>query len=537
MGLLLGRALAAAGADAWAPEQAGVRIPMRDGQSLAADVYLPAQPGAYPAVLIQTPYGRQRFGSAMPDVRAPDTFLDRDHYAFVILDWRGFYGSKDALQPGQVARRGQDGFDAVEWTARQPWCNGKVGTWGPSALGRVQFLTAMEQPPALACCVPIVASAQYTYEEYYENGVYREAHVRLLDRLGFDLSRFAYPAVLSSSPVYTLAARAVHPERLQVPMLMITGWYDPGVARQMDTFRMLREHAAPEARSHARLVIGPWTHTAVGLERQGELRYPGAVNERDRVSRLFLDTWLRDDRTNGWANAPAFRWWQMGEEQWLSAESPDAVATQTIRFTLHGDGTLDERPAADEPARTFLADPKEPVLTHGGANVGFGSAGGIGIGPLDQSGIEKRSDVLSFTTEPLARPLRLFGRARVSFSFSTDQKDATFAVRLCDVYPDGRSMLVCDGAGRAKYREGTDHAAPVQPGEVYSIAFDLPPVGLTFLPGHRLRISVAGSNWPRFERNPHTGADHFDDAAAVPARHTIYFTPARPATLDLPALP
>jgi len=154
----------------WTAEQTAVAIPMRDKASLAADVFLPPTPGKYPAVVVQTPYDRTLLRAALRGV-GDKGFWDREHYAYVVVDWRGFFGSKNAGRPG-AARRGLDGFDVVEWTAAQSWCDGKVGTWGPSALGRIQLDTAQEAPPHLVCCVPLVAPIGQRYEDYYEGGVF-----------------------------------------------------------------------------------------------------------------------------------------------------------------------------------------------------------------------------------------------------------------------------------------------------------------------------------------------------------------------------
>jgi putative CocE/NonD family hydrolase len=188
------------------------------------------------------------------------------------------------------------------------------------------------------------------------------------------------------------------------------------------------------------------------------------------------------------------------------------------------------------------------VPTIGGANLGQDRntgnvtvsgvrvGGGLLAGPQDQAELERRDDVLVYSTAPLTAPLRLFGRAAVNLTFAIDQPDASFAVRLCDVYPDGRSMLVADSITRARYRDGTDRPAPVEPGKTYTVELGLPPIGLTFVPGHRLRISVAGSNAPRFELNPHTGADHFDADAAVAVTCTLFHGGTQPSTLVVPVL-
>ncbi|HEX3000660.1 MAG TPA: CocE/NonD family hydrolase, partial [Armatimonadota bacterium] len=293
--LLLGAvcALPASAAEQWKELQAGVAIPMRDGRALIADVYLPQQPGAYPCVLIQTPYGRDRFGPAMPAIGTgrDDGLLDRTRYACVIVDWRGFFDSAPAGDGIARPRYGQDGHDVVEWIARQPWSNGKVGTWGPSALGRVQYWTARTRPPHLTCCMPLVAADGPVYDEYYENGVYREAHVKIMERLGFPISEAAAAATRPNSLIYRLTARLDDPRCYQVPFQIMTGWYDPGVTAQIRAFEKLHTRAEGVTRAYSKLIIGPWHHTGIGMARQGALAFPGAVPERDHATRLFLDYW------------------------------------------------------------------------------------------------------------------------------------------------------------------------------------------------------------------------------------------------------
>jgi predicted acyl esterase len=543
-GILLGLSLIvtpARGAEPepWVRQRTGVEIPMRDGQVLIADVYLPAAPGHYPTVLVQTPYSRKRLGAALPEDNTRERLFDRDHYAVVVLDWRGFYDSKAARKRNTRGQLGTDGFDAVEWIARQPWSDGKIGTWGPSALGRVQFATALEQPPHLVCCVPLVAPNGYAYEDYYENGVLREADVQMLDRLGFNLGAIVRPASKSSALIYTAPALQPRPERFNVPMLMITGWYDHGLTRQIATFETLRTRSGEATRTNTKLLIGPWHHMAVGKARQGALEYPGAAGERDRMSQRFLDYWLRGLKENGWDEIAVVRWWQMGEERWITAPSLAAVKTSPATFFLGADGTLSRDSAAGSrlEVRQFVSDPSKPVPTIGGANLGADSGEGLLAGPQDQAEVERRGDVLVYSTAPLTEPLRAFGRLTVKLAFAIDQKDASLAVRVCDVDRTGRSMLVCDSIARARYRDGTDEAAPVEPGKTYTVSLALPPIGLTLVPGHRLRISIAGSNAPRFEINPHTGADHFDAGAAVPVRCTLFHGGDTPSTLTVPVLP
>ena len=523
--------------DAWAPAQTDVRIPMRDGQALAADVWLPAAPGRYPAVLIQTPYNRRGFRSVLQS-RGERGIFDLEHYAFVVLDWRGFHGSKGAQVTGSRPRYGQDGFDAVEWIAAQSWSDGRVGTWGPSALGRVQFMTAVERPPHLVCCVPLVAAAGYSYDEFYADGLLREAHVNDLERLGFGALTSALALGDPTLVCRVLSRLPDRIERINVPAFVITGWYDISVPQELRTFEALRGRAGEVAQANSKMLVGPWHHTAVGRAAQGALRYDGAEGESDRMARLFLDYWLRDRKDNGWADVALLRWWQMGEAGWLTANDPPGPKTTPASLYLHADGLLSaEKPRTGEPSRTYVSNPTNPVPTIGGANLPSVSPRDPQPGPQDQRELEARDDVLVYTTGVVREPLRLFGSVTLTLSFAVDQRDATFAARLCEVHPDGRSMLICDGATRAKYRSGPERALSVSPGQTYEATVLLPPTAITIATGHRLRVSVAGSKYPRFQLNDHSGEDAFHLERAVPVTCTISHDPTHPSTLSVPILP
>ncbi len=490
----------------WQETNSDARIPMRDGQHLAADIYLPPAAGEYPTILIQTPYNRTNFRvAARWNGRG---IIDRDRYAYVVLDWRGYFGSKPART--RRPNRGQDGYDAVEWIAAQEWSDGKVGTWGASALGKVQFMTAKEQPPHLACCVPIVAAEGQAYEDFFMDGVYRKAHLESLVRVGFG-GFSALSQIRQSTALLRLLANSFDQvASVNVPILMITGWYDHAAARQLDTFEALHDSSGPVTQENANILIGPWHHSAIGKSVQGALEYPSAEGESDRAALAFFDYWMRGEKDNGWADQPKFRGWQINEGAWIDSAN------------LGGPDTTERVIALDGPARTIISDPAKPVPTIGGANLDRRSGSQLLAGPHDQSELEARDDVAVYSIDPGDEPLRIHGSVRVELTFETTQRDATFAARMCDVHPDGRSMLIVDGVTRAKYREGPGAALAVQPGQTYTATITLPPAAITIGDGHQLRVLIAGSNYPRFELNPHTGDDRFDPDTAVAATYTIH---------------
>jgi predicted acyl esterase len=493
----------------WTAEQTAVAIPTRDKASLAADVFLPATPGKYPAVVVQTPYDRTLMRLALRGVgergvgeRGP---WDREHYAYVVVDWRGFFGSKNAGRVG-ATRRGLDGFDVVEWTAAQSWCDGKVGTWGPSALGRIQLDTAQEAPPHLVCCVPLVAPIGQRYEDYYEGGVFKEAHAEKLDALGFNVSRLVAAAPLPDAPAWKLAAATEHVERMNVPMFFITGWYDHATARELESFRTLLEKGGPRAREGSKLLVGPWTHTGIDQAKQGDLSFDGAAGEAARETRLFFDFHLRGQTESNWTTRPRVRTWRINEDGWTGADAwpPNGAARATL--TLHADGLIDAAaPTADEPTRKYVDDPASPVETIGGANL---PAKYVTVGPRDQAPLLSRDDVLVYTTAALGEPLRLDGVASVRVALRADRPSVDVAVRLCEVLADGRTILVADSIQRV---------TPMADGTA-AVDVEMPPLAVTIPKDGRLRLIVAGSNWPRYERNPHTGAPHYDPAKSASAK-------------------
>jgi len=489
--LLLGLA-AAAGAE----DRVDQRIPMRDGKALASDIFLPEKPGKYPTVLIQTPYSRKRTSPLGGlDLKRANIY-DREHYAYVIVDWRGFYGSKDA----SVGRpeRGKDGFDCVEWIAAQPWSDGKVGTYGGSALASQQFLTALEHPPHLVCCVPMIQALGQTYDRYYPGGVWLEAHSASLTRLGFGGQNLVRSFPLPHQPAWKLAERTTYrPGELKVPMLLITGWWDHYPDAVLQTWRDVAGH------TESRLLIGPWDHMGVDVAQQGAWNFEGAAGAAADAARAFFDFWLRGIKENGWEKTARIRYWRVGEQGFRDAAAWPPGESKPRTFDL-----------CPGP-RTFTYDPKDPPPTLGGANLPP-----LPHGPTDHTALEQRKDLLVFRTPPMEEALTFEGNVEVEIAFSCDRVDCDLAVWLCDATPGGASVLLTEGIQRAKLR---DPAAVrlLEPGQPCRLTVKLPALAATVAKGRELRVYLSGGNSPRYERNTHTGADHFDAAAALPVTVTV----------------
>ena len=484
-----------------------VEVPMSDGYGLAADIYIPTNWETGPVILVQTPYNKDFYHLIGLPVGTGFN-QDESNYVYVIMDWRGFYGSAEDAYVGSPTR-GEDGYDCVQWIASQPWCDGHVGTWGPSALGRIQYQTARENPPNLTCMVPLVAGPQYNYQEYYPGGVYRTEYVEQLDNLGFGIS-----PLLLANPYYNLLWTfsendTMYPEDIHVPTFMIGGWYDHNVEVMMDFFSELQVNSPSEVQDQHRLLFGPWVHGGIGFSQvgsalQGELEYPGAQGWNDSLAMAFFDFHMRGIN-NGWDLTPAVRYFQMGDDEWLEAGSWPVPGTTPVALYLHNDlGLSTSPPNSFDGVLSFQYNPEDPSPTVGGPTL----SSDLEQGPYDQAPlVESRNDLLSFTTPILAGDAVVKGTVEVHLKVGSSTPDTDFSGRLCDVYPDGRSMLVADGIFRMRFKNGftaTDESF-MQESEVYACDFNFPNTAITFKEGHRIRLDITSSNYPRFNRNMNTG--------------------------------
>lgn len=510
-------------------------IPMRDGKKLAADIYIPSGCIQCPVILIQTPYNRLYYRWGLP--LGTGTALNSSNYVFVILDWRGFYGSASALTANP--KRGEDGYDAVEWITQQAWSNGKVGTWGPSALGKVQFQTAKENPPGLLCAVPLVAGPQFNYDEYFEGGVYRTEFVEQLDALGYGLSGF-----LLANPVYNLTWQYVenlnfYPADIKVPVLMIGGWYDHNIKVMLDFFKAIRYSSSASVKDKHRLLMGPWAHggfgaAQVGSGQQGSLVYPNAAGWSDSLALRFFDFYLRN-QNNNWQNEPNVRYYQLGENSWKNDTAWIPSATE-FDFYFHPDGTLENfAPAGGNDSAVIIYDPRDPSPTIGGPTL----SPDLLQGPYRQdTAVENRNDVLVFTSGELTQNVVLKGKPGVHLKISSDRLDTDFAVRLTDVYPDGKSMFISDGIFRMRFRNGFTAAdtSVMLPGTIYDVSIALPDVAYTFLAGHRIRADITSSNYPRFDSNLNNGQQMYAAGDTLIATNTVYLNSQNFSYIRMPLI-
>jgi predicted acyl esterase len=519
------------------PDWTEISIPMSDGEELAADVYLPADDGtAYPVIFIQTPYNKNLYHLGLP-LGVGWNQEDSD-YAFVIMDWRCYWGSLGACNG--LSDNGQDGYDAVEWIADQDWCTGKIGTYGPSALGNVQYKTAEMQPPHLTCCVPEVAAPYLFYEHYFPGGCARTEYIQTLGVL------FGIDELYAANPYHNLVWQVVEnntwsPPSINTPFLLIGGWYDINIRDQFILYEGLKNEA--ESADETWMLIGPWVHGGsgpanVGSLQQGELEYPDAEHGNREMAMAFFDYYLRDI-DNDWEETENITYYQLGDDEWLSTNNwPPEGWNMTLY--LQSDGNMGESPGDDGPESLMYSyDPTDPSPTVGGHVLSLDQ------GPYDQvPDVESRNDILVFTSDESLTDFTVNGKVTAHLSVSSDQIDTDFIVRMTDLYPDGRSMLISSSVQRMRFLNGftASDEAFITPGQIYNIEVELPDIAHHFMDGHRLRIDISSSNHPHFNRNMNNGTEMYPNlnldtlAQVVVAQNSIHLLSPNLSFIEVPVV-
>lgn len=505
-------------------------INMRDGELLQADVYIPNGVDSAEVILIQTPYNKDFFSLSLP--MGVGNNLDGQPYIWVIVDWRGFYGSNGADVTS--FERGEDGYDVCEWISEQVWHKDRIGTWGPSALGKVQYSTAREQHPNHICAVPLVSSPQQNYNSYFTGGVLEDARLEQLDALGYGLS----PLILANtyySAAWTFSENSSwYPEDIKIPTLQIGGWYDHNIDNMMDWYKATRISSDVSVQDQQWLLVGPWVHGGsgsayVGSSVQGELSYPNAQFVSDSMAWDFLSFYLLDT-PNNWQNTDLITYYLTGENQWASTNSNSIENTNEDVIYLSQNGQLISGNGSS--SSTYISDPSTPSPTIGGATL----HSTLNQGPYDQNSLDSRPDISTFETSELTNDVSISGRVKANLFIECDQPDTDVSIRLVDVYPDGRSMLIADGIRRMRFRNGYTLADEVfmTPGEVYNVQVELPFTNYTWRAGHRIKIYVGGNNSRRYDINLQNGSTMYVAGDTNVANVKINHNESYPSRIILP---
>ena len=562
-----------------------VDVPMRDGTILRADVTRPDASGSFPVIIERTPYSKTGGENA---VKAPDFFARRG-YIVIIQDVRGRFASEGDFYPFRDDGAGplQDGYDTIEWAAAQSWCNGKVGMIGGSYSGATQYQAARSRPPHLVAQFVRESSADYYHEWVHRGGAHEHgfslywvrtvthqnlAHLVPPEELEEQKARFEkilaeiddwylrlplYPcefvvglsewhndflAHTEHDAYWTDLAVAPDHDQIQTPIYHLGGWYDIFLAGTLKNYTGLRRQARTEAAREAqKLIIGPWIHGPTNTDKSiaGEIDFgPEGARNINELRLPWFDHWLKG-RPTGILEEPPVTLFVMGRNQWRAESEwplPDTrYANYYLRAGASGsveslnDGSLSaDAPSGDEPPDSYNYDPENPVPSIGGNTLG------IPAGPVDHRSVDARC--LTYTSPPLEAELEVTGPVTAVLHASSSALDTDWIVRLEDVFPDGRSINVCDGILRARFRDSFEKPELLEPDKVYRFEIDLWATSNAFMPGHRLRVAVTSSCFPRFDRNLNTGGPIHREAAGQIATNTVLHDEVHASHIVLPLI-
>ena len=544
-----------------------VRTPMRDGVELSSDVWMPAEGGPFPTIIVRTPYLKTMAIETFTLAGWATYFAERG-YAVVMQDVRG-RGDSDG-EFDFFFQEGEDGYDTIEWMAAQPWSNGDVCTAGVSYLGTDQWLAAREHPPSLKCMVATAAAGRWMHELPYYGGAWMMAwaldwingtsgrNVQTANAAGIDMESVYWhrPLItqddamgrdmplfndfLENSTMNEYWNRLHFTDEdfrgLDLPVLHVTGWFDgdqPGAMFYWDGM-MAHSPAADEQY----MLSGPWGHAETfigGTLTIGDMEFePHALVDPNAEHLAFFDHYLKGTADS--YDQPRARIYVVGAEEWREFnEYPPADVQATSLYlssggranSIVGDGALSwSPPAGDTPPDEFTFDPQRPVPA---------SVGAMYLGE-DRTPLQRRDDVLVYTSEEIEEAVEIVGRVVIEFHAATDARDTDFVASIMDVYPDGRAVKLGPNLGvvRARYRNGFDREELLTPGEVARYEIDLGHIGHSFEPGHRIRIDLTSSAYPQIAPNQNTGNPVATDTEWNTARQIIHHSPEYPSRIILP---
>jgi len=536
---------------------------MRDGVRLGTTVFLPPQEGRYPAVLVRTAYNRKGF--YIP-------FFPEHGMALVIQDVRGRYDSEGEWYP--FTSEANDGYDTLEWIARQPWCNGKVGMFGDSYLAATQYYAVQSGSKRLCALNPRFMSGDCWKRGYYCDGAFSLALTwswlcfECAERTSWavQMPMFDVAKLLRTLPIISLDERSGAGvvqsyreyvkrshyddlwktldirewyDRFTMPVFLIGGWYDNYAEQAVRTFLGLRKAArTPKLRDSHRLLIGPWIHGISGASTLGEMDFgPNAVKENDATLR-WLDCMLHGGEAGQFQKAP-IRVFTMGANEWRDLSDWPPPGARFVNYYLRAGGKLSAEQPGGQSSDRYDYDPDDPAPTLGGNHsIGPYNPGlwdFAKAGPFDQRPMEQRKDVLVYTSPPLEEDTEVTGPVMARLFAASSARDTDFFVKLTDVHPDGRSINITEGVIRARFREDVwGKPKLIEPNKVYEYTIDLQVTSNVFKKGHCLRVLVTSSSFPLWDRNLNTGNDPGTDTEMQVAHQAIFHDRAHPSHVVLP---
>lgn len=541
--------------------QTGAPMKTRDGVVLVADIYRPDAEGKFPVLLQRTPYNRAGGADEAHKLAA-------NGYVVIVQDTRGRFDSGGEFYPFRY--ESQDGYDTVEWAAALPYSDGQVGMYGGSYVGATQMLAAMAVPPHLVSIFPYVTASEYYDGWTYQGGALEQWFASswssglAIDTLRRRADKLSNPKewvrelpvddyrMAELPPAPTLASYfrdwvfhdtddeywrpwkiSDHYGEMKVKALHAGGWHDIFLKGSIGNYVGMRK-ASPAA-AEQRLLVGPWAHASTSAEGKiGDVTFgKQAVLDMTGTILRWSDYALKGVRNEYTGGAPV-RLFVMGENAWRDEQEFPLARTRYTSYYLRRGGLGTERPGEEEPD-SFEYDPANPAPTIGGrlccANLQ------LAPGPFDQRPNEGRADVLVFSTAPLEQAVEATGYVRAKIYAASSAPDTDFTALLADVEPSGYARFLTDGIVRARFRNSLVRAEPIEPERIYAYDIDLWATSNVFQAGHRIRLYVSSSNFPRFNRNLNTGEPIARATRMLKARQRIYHDPQHPSALVLPVMP
>lgn len=541
---------------------------MRDGVGLSTDVYLPQSGGPFPVLLLRTIYDNQAdrgFAFVPRFVKAG--------YAVVMQDCRGRFDSDGDWAP--YVNEASDGYDTQEWIGIQTWCDGTIGMFGSSYIGFTQTQTAPLRSRYLKALVPS-ASQEDNYGHWYVDGALQfHTAINFINMAGRTMQRGARELIDSKElydrlplisaiddiveiPFYREAI--IHStfdshwraysmkdryEQVETPAFFLTGWYDNLLHETFKLFHGWNTRGrTEETRKLTKILVGPWDHGNIyDNETVGPLEF-GESSKLDIVKEhlRWYDQRLRG-LDNGLDEESPIRIFVMGDNVWRYEQEWPLARTHYAHLYLHsdgkanslgGDGLLSLQAPDDEPPDRYTYDPNDPVPTTGGQSMGIPL---IEAGPRDRRIVERRDDVLVYTSEPVETELEVTGPITLILYAASSAVDTDFTGTLVDVFPTGEAIIICEGIIRARMRESLTNPVFMEPGEIYKFCIDLWETSNVFKAGHQIRVEVSSSNFPRYDRNLNNDREPGMNDEMRLAHQIIYHDRQYPSHITLPTIP
>jgi uncharacterized protein len=559
-----------------------VKVPMRDGIILRADIYRPQADGKFPVLVQRTPYDKRNFAIGLKGASRG--------YVVIIQDVRGRYASEGEWYT--FRNETDDGYDTIEWAAALPYSNGKVGMFGRSYVGATQMLAAIAHPPHLAGICPGVTSSNYHSSWTYQGGAFEQWFNEswttglaqdTLTRKAKDASNAAegmWTLPLAKYPLFNLRGTPVtatptlapyfldwlaHPNYddywkrisieehfadVTVPALHIAAWYDIFLGGSLRNYEGIKAHGGSEAaRNGQQLLVIIGGHAGSG-RKIGEVDFgPNAPFSEEDATLDWYD-FLFKDAQNRFASGKPVTLFVMGANEWRQEEAWPLARARATKYFLHsngaansirGNGTLSTTAPGREAPDQYVYDPASPVPTVGGPLCC--DSDHWAPGPRDQRGVEARDDVLVYSTPAMAQDTEMTGPVSLELYAKSSAADTDFTAKLVDVWPDGFAQNLTEGILRARYRESQENPTMINPGQVYKFNIDLWATSNVFKKGHILRLEISSSNFPRFDRNLNTGEQRLKDSddgkseqRFVSATNVILHDADHPSAVVLPTV-